>query len=144
MATTSRSILVGSCCGRGFARTSKAERERWRAVIADYIEHRRGLGGVVQLVDSRHEPMPHDLEMIHRISAAGRRALIVLTKADKLKRSQRARAAAALRRGLPGLTVAPLGEEAGGDGPAMPYLYASTVTGEGKDAIWRWIAALTT
>lgn len=128
--------------GYGFARTSKAERDKWRAVIVDYLERRRGLGGVVQLVDSRHEPMPHDVEMIRRIYAAGRRGLVVLTKADKLKRSQRAIATAALQRSLPEHAVGPFGETGDGTALGLPYLFASTVTGEGKDAIWRWISGL--
>ncbi|MDD3643567.1 MAG: hypothetical protein PHQ19_08915, partial [Candidatus Krumholzibacteria bacterium] len=128
--------------GYGFARTSKADREKWQAIIVDYIERRRGLGGVVQLVDSRHDPMPHDIEMIRTIFASGRRGLVVLTKADKLRRAQRSQAEAALRRSLPGHDVGPF-EGSGGVAPfGLPYLFASTVTGEGKEAIWRWISGL--
>lgn len=129
--------------GYGFAKTSKADREKWQAIIVDYIERRRGLGGVVQLVDSRHDPMPHDIEMIERIFASGRRGLVVLTKSDKLKQSQRAKAASALRNSFPERAVGQFGETLdGGALPGLPYLFASAVTGEGKDAIWRWIADL--
>lgn len=128
--------------GYGFARTSKEEREKWLAVIVDYFERRRGLGGVIQLVDSRHDPMPHDIEMIRRILASGRRGLVVLTKADKLKRSQRAKAAAALRGSVPDLAAGPFEGAGGAAPPGLPFLFASAVTGEGKDAIWRWISDL--
>lgn len=126
--------------GYGFAKTSKAEREKWRSVIADYIDRRRGLAGIVQLVDPRHDPMASDLEMIRRVFAAGRRGLVVLTKADKLKWSQRSAAADALARSLPGHDVGVLGSGKEARSPGLPYLFASAVTGEGKDAIWRWIA----
>lgn len=128
--------------GYGFARASKQQREQWQAGIAAYLDERPGLVGVIQLVDARHEPMASDMEMLQRIAWAGRDVLIVLTKADKLRRSQRAGAEEALRDFIERLPPAAPGSAAGVRGAArVPYLFASTVNGEGKDEIWKWIGA---
>jgi GTP-binding protein len=45
--------------------------------------------GVVHLVDSRHTPTRHDLWMVSYLAELGLPALVVLTKVDKLTKTQR-------------------------------------------------------
>jgi len=80
--------------------------------------------------------------MFQRLIDAGRDFLVVLTKADKLKRSQRAGRENFLRACFSGISVGPAeGTGKGGDMPEVQYLFSSAVTGEGKEEIWRWIEA---
>ncbi|HVO21136.1 MAG TPA: ribosome biogenesis GTP-binding protein YihA/YsxC, partial [Anaeromyxobacter sp.] len=40
--------------GYGYAKVSKAERDRWAAMIEDYLRSREALRAVVLIVDARH------------------------------------------------------------------------------------------
>ena len=42
--------------GYGFARRSKAERDRWAELIGDFFDSERSFNLVVSLVDIRHDP----------------------------------------------------------------------------------------
>lgn len=48
--------------GYGFARRSKAERDRWAELIGDFFDSERSFNLVVSLVDIRHDPskLDHD------------------------------------------------------------------------------------
>lgn len=76
--------------GYGYARVPKGVRDSWKPLIEDYLGRSGDLRGVVQLVDARHAPTADDLRMVEYLAALGAPTLVVLTKVDKLKRSQRA------------------------------------------------------
>jgi GTP-binding protein len=78
--------------GYGFARTSKTARAVYRALLDGVVEQRASLSGVVWLLDARHPPSADDAEIKAVLAAAGRPVLAVLTKADKLSRSEQAQA----------------------------------------------------
>lgn len=86
--------------GFGYAKVPGKVRETWKDLIEEFLEREKGLTGVVHLVDARHDPTGLDEQMIRYLAALGLPVLVVLTKMDKLKRSQRAgvvdRAAGAL------------------------------------------------
>src|SRR5690606_25092654 len=50
--------------GYGWARLSKAERERMDLMVKEYLLHRANLYCAMVLIDSRHEPQKIDLEFI--------------------------------------------------------------------------------
>ena len=126
--------------GYGYAKVSKVQRESWQRVIAGYLRRREVLSGVVQLVDSRHDPTRDDLMLFQKLIDADREFLIVLTKTDKLKRSQRAGRIAALRSYFDGISIGPVGgSDEDGEPFEVPFVFSSAVTGEGKDEIWKWI-----
>lgn len=127
--------------GYGYAKVSKVQRHSWQRVIAGYLRQRETLTGVVQLVDARHDPTRDDLLLFQKLIDAEKDFLIVLTKADKLKRSQRARQIAALRSYFEGISIGPAGgTDEDGEPFEVPFVFSSAVTGEGKDVIWQWIA----
>ena len=127
--------------GYGYAKVSKVQRQGWQRVIAGYLRRRETLTGVVQLIDARHDPTRDDLMLFQKLIDAERDFLIVLTKADKLKRSQRARQVAALRSYFAGISIGPAGgTDEDGEPFEVPFVFSSAVTGEGKDVIWKWIA----
>jgi GTP-binding protein len=75
--------------GYGFARVPAAVRQAWRPLIESYLERSPQLRGVVQLIDARHDPTADDRQMVEYLASRGVPALVVLTKADKVKASQR-------------------------------------------------------
>jgi GTP-binding protein len=115
--------------GYGFARVSKAERDRWAAMIEDYLRERDVLRAVVLIVDARHPPAESDQEALAFLRGGGRRVIVAATKTDKLART---RVGAALRAVEAALGVA--------RGEVVPF---SAVEGTGADALWARIAAVT-
>ena len=81
--------------GYGYAAVPLADRVRWQRVMANYLVSRRNLAGIVMLADPRHGLKELDellLEVIRPRVEQGLPFLILLTKADKLNRSEQAKA----------------------------------------------------
>jgi len=81
--------------GYGYAAVPKADKARWQQVMANYLVTRANLKGVVLLVDPRQGVTELDdvlLEVIRPRVAQGLKFLLLLTKADKLNRSEGAKA----------------------------------------------------
>lgn len=133
--------------GYGYAKFSAEMRKRFRRLIIEYFEQRDSIGGVVQLIDSRHPPMKDDLLMLDKLAETERPFLIVLTKADKIGRGQRQRVLKEFRERfgrvplrLLGGRTAHAGEERDGGTDHLPILFFSAKTGEGKERLWDWIS----
>ncbi len=73
--------------GYGYAKTGQENRKRWAKFIDEYLIKSEQLQFVCQLVDSRHEPMPSDIDMFHWLVEHDVPVLIVATKADKLSKT---------------------------------------------------------
>ncbi|RUM60419.1 MAG: YihA family ribosome biogenesis GTP-binding protein [Persephonella sp.] len=86
--------------GYGFAKVSKAEREKWRRMIGRYFHTRENLQLVVLLVDSRHKPTQLDIMMKEWLEALGIPFIVVGTKLDKLNQSEKAKAKKVIRETL--------------------------------------------
>ena len=86
--------------GYGFAKVSKAEREKWRRMIERYFHTRENLKLVVLLVDSRHKPTQLDVMMKEWLEALGIPFIVVGTKLDKLNQSEKAKAKKVIRETL--------------------------------------------
>lgn len=81
--------------GYGYAAVPQADKRRWQQVMANYLVSRENLAGVVMLCDPRHGLKELDdvlLEVIRPRVEEGLKFLILLTKADKLTRSDQAKA----------------------------------------------------
>ncbi len=74
--------------GYGFAKVSNAERVRWDELINGYFEAGRPLKLLVQLLDCRHDPSADDRQMLEYLRYHRIPFVVVLTKADKLKKSE--------------------------------------------------------
>ena len=80
--------------GYGYAAVPKQDKIRWQQVMADYLVSRKNLKGIVLMCDPRHGITELDevlLEVIRPRVEEGLKFLIVLTKADKLTRSEGAK-----------------------------------------------------
>lgn len=82
-------FLLVDLPGYGYARISKERRAEWRPLIESYLRSTNQLHGVVQLLDSRHDPSPDDLQMLDYLGEIGVPTIIVLTKIDKLAAKER-------------------------------------------------------
>ncbi|CAN5141114.1 ribosome biogenesis GTP-binding protein YihA/YsxC [soil metagenome] len=72
--------------GYGYARVPQTIREHWRGLMDAYFETRNSLRGLVLVVDARRGLGDLDRQMVCWSSRQQRHTLILLTKADKLKR----------------------------------------------------------
>jgi GTP-binding protein len=113
-------FVLADLPGYGYAKVSKAERAQWAPLIEAYLDRRERVCSVVMLVESRVVG-PQDPETVRWLRAIGYDPVVVATKADKLKASERI---AALRR---------LEETLGMAGGVTAY---SSVTGEGRERLW--------
>jgi GTP-binding protein len=86
--------------GYGYAKVPAAMRLHWRGVIDAYLRTRQSLRGLVLVMDSRHPLKEFDCDMLAFGAASGRACHCLLTKADKLSRSEGLRTLAAVKREL--------------------------------------------
>lgn len=74
--------------GYGYAKISKADRDKWHKMIYDYLFNRPNLVCTFVLVDSRHDLQRSDLEFMQTLAERSIPFNLVFTKTDKLKNSQ--------------------------------------------------------
>jgi GTP-binding protein len=74
--------------GYGFAQASKSIKQEWDRVLDDYFNNTHNLKLVLLLIDSRHLPSELDVMMLNYLVELNIPYQIVLTKADKLSKSQ--------------------------------------------------------
>lgn len=94
-------IYFADLPGYGYAKVSAAEKKRWAALIESYLHDDRELGLVFQLIDFRHPPTADDVMMVNFLIDSELPFAVVLTKADKLSKKQRAERREALLSELP-------------------------------------------
>ena len=81
--------------GYGYAAVPKQDKIRWQQVMANYLVSRSNLQGIVLMCDPRHGMTELDeilLDVIRPRVEEGLKFLVILTKADKLTRSEGAKA----------------------------------------------------
>lgn len=81
--------------GYGYAAVPKADKWRWQQVMANYLVTRENLTGIVLMCDPRHGLTELDeilLNVVRPRVEEGLKFLVVLTKADKLNKTEAAKA----------------------------------------------------
>jgi len=116
--------------GYGYAKVPVAVRQAWQPLIEWYLGNTPPLKGVVQLIDVRNAPGEADRTMLHYLEETGVPTLFVLTKVDKLTRTERP---GHVRKVLRGLNIDP--EQA---------IEFSAKTGEGRDELLASVESLVT
>ncbi len=109
--------------GYGYAKVSEKEKEQWGKLVERYLHGSSRLKAVFLLIDIRHDPSDNDRMMYEWILDKGFQPILILTKLDKLKRSQVQKQIKLVKDGLhlvPGTRVIPF----------------SAVTKQGRDEIW--------
>lgn len=107
--------------GYGYARAPIASRREWGPMIETYLKHRGSLESVIVILDVRRHLSEQDLTLIDWLRQYEIIPTVVLTKIDKISRSQ-AKVRQRKIKELLALT-------------ADPILFSAR-TGEGKDVIW--------
>ncbi len=74
--------------GYGYAKVSFSERERWSELMEGYFKSNRNIKMAFQLIDMRHPATDFDLSMLDFLSQMGIPYTVVLTKSDKLNKSE--------------------------------------------------------
>ena len=112
--------------GYGYAKVSEKEKIQWGKLIERYLQNSKQLRAVFLLIDIRHAPSANDKTMYEWIAANGYRPVIIATKLDKIKRSQKDKQLKLIREGLsvlPGTVIIPF----------------SSVSKQGRDEIWSYV-----
>lgn len=113
--------------GYGYAKVSKETKEKWGKMIERYLNTSKQLKEVFLLVDIRHEASANDKMMYEWVLAQGYSPTIILTKADKLKRSQLEKHKKMV---VTGLKVK----------PGTKVIAFSAQSGLGVEEVWAYIA----
>jgi GTP-binding protein len=113
--------------GYGYAKLSAAEKARIGKLVDTYLNTALKLTGIISLLDIRHAPSEFDVQMADWVKTTGKPVLFVLTKIDKLSRSQQKQRHEEIASSL-----------AASD--ALALLNFSAVTREGKPEILKWIS----
>lgn len=109
--------------GYGYAKVSKTDRQRWAKMIEEYLLNRENIRVLLLLMDFRHEPTQLDLAMKDFAEESDIPYAIVLTKLDKVKKSQWNKHLSMYKKAL--------------DLPTIDALFpVSSETGEGCQDIW--------
>ena len=77
--------------GYGYAKASKTDIKKWNEVMRGYLSGRPNLRRVFVLIDSRHGIKEIDVEMMDKLDDAAVNYQIILTKADKIKKTELAK-----------------------------------------------------
>lgn len=114
--------------GYGYAAVPEEVRKSWGPMIEEYLASSPRLAGIVALIDGRHAPTDLDRAMIGWLGERGIATLVVLTKADKVKRGR--------RRANENLAINSLGLA------DDQVVWFSSQTGEGREVVLEALANL--
>ena len=109
--------------GYGYAKVSQEIRNKWGKMIEKYLHTSNQLKTVFLLIDIRHAPGENDVTMYDWIVDNGYTPVIIATKLDKIKRSQKDKNLKIIREKL-GVTK---------ETKIIPF---SAVSKQGKEEIW--------
>lgn len=118
--------------GYGFAARNPQDKDKWSMLTDGYFTKNKNadlIRGVVQLVDCRAKITKDDRMMLEWMNASNMPYILVITKIDKLNKTERAKAL----------------EEISNDESIMegtPIIPFSSLKGEGKPELWREISIM--
>jgi len=121
-----RQFFLVDLPGYGYAKAPGEIKRSWGRLVESYLQERKQLCGVVQIVDLRHPPTGQDNQLYEWLSHYQLPAAVVATKADKLSRSSALKQMRIIKETLD------LTDE-------VPLIIFSAKTGQGKDEIWQII-----
>ena len=75
--------------GYGYANVSKSVKATFGKMIEEYLKSREALRAVFLLVDFRHKPSEDDVLMYNFLKYYNKRVIVIATKSDKVKNSER-------------------------------------------------------
>ena len=122
-----KSTLINGLMNRkSLARTSSQPGKTQTVNFYNINDGSKVLRLIFLLVDIRHKPNQNDLQMYEWCTHYGFNPIIIATKADKIKRSQKAKQIKQIKETLQVVEGTPV----------IPY---SSMTKEGREEIWEYI-----
>lgn len=118
-------VVFADLPGYGYAKVPKELAATWSEFIEPYLRERQALALCLALVDLNVPPQESDKQLLEFLESAGRQALIVGTKSDKLSGNTLRRALDTFAKAVPNARVVPF----------------SARTGAGRDQLWQEIRA---
>lgn len=112
--------------GYGYAKASEEVKAKWGKMIENYLHTSKRLKAVFLLIDIRHDPSANDRMMYEWMVYQGFAPIIIATKLDKIKRSQKDKNIKVIRETL-------------GCGKETKIIPFSAVSKQGKEEIWNLI-----
>jgi len=91
--------------GYGYAAVGADLKRHWQGLIQSYLESRRALAGLIQVMDIRHPLKEGDIQLAEFALDSGLALHVVLTKADKLGHGKRTEAVRLVREALGGVAT---------------------------------------
>ena len=110
--------------GYGYAKVPVEVRRSWKRIVEEYLESRKQLKLVVIIIDLRRGLEEDELNFLLWLKEQEIPALVVATKADKVKKSQRPKAISKIKAQLK-------------EFPEVPVIEFSARTKEGREEVWR-------
>lgn len=116
--------------GYGFAKVPVNVQRHWESLLNNYFAHRVSLKGVMVVMDARHPLTAVDQQMLELASSRGLPVHVLLTKSDKLSRSESLKTLAQVRKAL-------------GETATAQLFSATAKTGadEARDVLKKWLVA---
>ena len=118
-------LVFADLPGYGFARVPLGVREQWKLLVDAYLRRRPSLRAVVVIVDLRRGVEADDALLLDFLRAHHVPAILVATKADKLRYGERQRRSHAVAESRPAAVAA--------------VVVCSARSGEGIDRVWQEI-----
>ena len=112
--------------GYGYAKVPTREKEKWGKMIDNYLESSKVLRLVFLLVDIRHKPNQNDIQMYDWCVQYGFNPVIIATKEDKVKPSQKGRLIKEIKETLNVVE-------------GTPVISFSALKKSGKEEVWEYI-----
>lgn len=102
--------------GYGFARVADKEKDAWKEIIEHYLTRSKSLKHVFLIVDIRLDPVQSDLQLAEYLRYYKIPFSLIATKADKLSRMNRLKAAEVIKKAFPDVEKVTLVSSADGTG----------------------------
>lgn len=119
-------VRLADLPGYGFAKVSFSEKQRWSELMEGYFSSNRNIKLVFQLIDARHKPTKDDIDMLAYLKDSGFNFVVVLTKCDKLNKSEREKIIPQIKNDISFV----------GD---VDFVEFSAATGEGNDKLREYL-----
>jgi GTP-binding protein len=121
-------LMLVDLPGYGFAKVPYAVRKQWGPMVETYLSQRTSLKGVVLLIDLRRVPGMEELNFMDWLRQFKIAAIPVLTKADKLSKTNQIKQRRAIAQAL---TL-----------PEDGLILFSAKSGQGKQSLWQQIETI--
>jgi len=95
-------FVIADLPGYGYAKISKAEQDKWKRILEDYLLNRKDLITVVQIIDSRHDVQNNDLQMRQWLDYNNINVITIANKIDTISKQDSSKSVKKIAEIFPG------------------------------------------